>query len=388
MAVRRTGLARARKAAGFTQESFAEAAHVERSTVVRWEAGAREPLPYQRPKLARLLRVSLEKLDELLTTDARDEAESDDRPAHSLRHPGSVDLLAVAQLRQHVHELDERYDRAPSTSLLAETGKVLGQITLFTAHARTHRVRRELSAVEAESAILMGQLVWDASQRRDHRTAHRYFDQACAAAKRARDFAAEGLALLRKSFVALYGENDPEAGLVLTMQAAEMTTGTSHVLSGLAMLHAAEAHAMLGRLGDCERALGDAEARFGQIDEDDTALHLFSPTQYGRLAGSCYLFLGRAEQAAPILETAAAELRDRSKSEAIVLGNLSLAYLRQGKVDEAAGALHKAMDAIELTWGGGGLNILFDACREMRPWRHDADVQDVHDRVMTLMATK
>jgi hypothetical protein len=98
--------------------------------------------------------------------------------------------------------------------------------------------------------------------------------------------------------------------------------------------------------------------------------------------------LGQADKAAVILETTAAQLHDRSKSEAIVLGNLGLARLRQGKVDEAAGTLHEAMDVIELTWGGGGLNLLFDACREMQPWRHDTHVQDVYDRVMTLMATR
>ncbi|WP_157619986.1 hypothetical protein [Saccharothrix sp. NRRL B-16348] len=46
------------------------------------------------------------------------------------------------------------------------------------------------------------------------------------------------------------------------------------------------------------------------------------------------------------------------------------------------------MDVIERTWGGGALNVLFDAYREMRPWRQDGDVQDVYDRVMTLMATR
>jgi transcriptional regulator with XRE-family HTH domain/tetratricopeptide (TPR) repeat protein len=66
MAVRRTGFVRVRKAAGFTQESFAEAMHVDRSTVARWEQGTREPLPYQRPKLARLLRITMSVLDDLL----------------------------------------------------------------------------------------------------------------------------------------------------------------------------------------------------------------------------------------------------------------------------------------------------------------------------------
>ena len=66
MAVRRPRLVEARKAAGFTQESFAEAMDVGRSTVVRWEAGTNEPLPYIRPKLARVLGATMHELDELL----------------------------------------------------------------------------------------------------------------------------------------------------------------------------------------------------------------------------------------------------------------------------------------------------------------------------------
>jgi tetratricopeptide (TPR) repeat protein len=303
-----------------------------------------------------------------------------------LRHPGSVDLVTVARLRGQVHDLDERYDRAPSASLLAETGQCLGQVMFLRAHAPTSRVCRELQVVEAESATLMGQLVWDASQRRDHATAHSYFDQAIEAARQIRDPGAEGLALLRKGFVALYGEKDPLAGLRLTRQTAETTKGTSQVLTGLAVLHTAEAHAMLGQRVECERALSDADSYLDRIGTADVALDLFSPTQPGRLAGSCYLFLGRAKQAQPILEATARELRDHSKSQAIVLGNLSLAYLRQGNLDEAAAVLHQAIDVIELTWGGGGLNIVFGACRELQPWRQVAAVQDVYDRVMALMA--
>lgn len=66
MAVRRTELADVRKAAGYSQESLAEAMQVDRSTVFRWEAGNTDPLPYQQPKLARLLGISAEGLRRLL----------------------------------------------------------------------------------------------------------------------------------------------------------------------------------------------------------------------------------------------------------------------------------------------------------------------------------
>src|SRR5215469_5138491 len=63
---RRQRLARRRKALGLTQESLAELLDVERSTVIRWERGETEPLPWMRPKLATALRVSADRLEELL----------------------------------------------------------------------------------------------------------------------------------------------------------------------------------------------------------------------------------------------------------------------------------------------------------------------------------
>ncbi|GAA3881339.1 hypothetical protein GCM10022243_52410 [Saccharothrix violaceirubra] len=63
---KRQGLTRARKAAGFTQESFAEAMGVDRSAVVRWEAGSRSPHPHQRSRLSTLLGITMGELDQLL----------------------------------------------------------------------------------------------------------------------------------------------------------------------------------------------------------------------------------------------------------------------------------------------------------------------------------
>jgi transcriptional regulator with XRE-family HTH domain len=379
-------LAARRKALGYSQERLAAQLGVERSTVVRWESGETEPQPWFRPKIARALHISLEQLDDLLTESPLTESEAAGRLDFTLKHPTSVDLITVAELRHQVQQLDERYDRVPSTSLLAEAGQCLGQVGFLGAHATSGRVRRELYAVEAEAATLMGQLVWDASQRRDHLTAHMYFDQAIHAAQQFRDPTAEGLALLRESFVVLYGERDPRRGLALTIRTAETTAGFSHVLTGLAMLHTAEAHAMLGQQRPCEQALTRAEAHFDGVETTDTAIDLFSPTQFGRLAGSCYLFLNDAKRAQSILEETAQSLRDRSKSQAIVLGNLTLACIRQGNLEEAAARLHEAIDVIELTWSGGGLNIVFSAGRELRPWRDVPAAQDAYDRLLSLMA--
>jgi transcriptional regulator with XRE-family HTH domain len=62
----RRRLAERRKALGLTQEVLADLMGVERTTVVRWERGETAPLPWIRPKLARALRVSADRLEELL----------------------------------------------------------------------------------------------------------------------------------------------------------------------------------------------------------------------------------------------------------------------------------------------------------------------------------
>jgi tetratricopeptide (TPR) repeat protein/DNA-binding XRE family transcriptional regulator len=66
MAAKRQLLAQRRKAVGFSQEALASVLEVERSTVVRWESGDTEPLPWIRPNLARALGITVDQLGELL----------------------------------------------------------------------------------------------------------------------------------------------------------------------------------------------------------------------------------------------------------------------------------------------------------------------------------
>lgn len=386
MAGGRPRLARRRKAMGFSQESLAGRLAVDRSTVVRWERGSTQPLPWLRPKLARLLRVSVEELDSLLGQAGSSVEEADDRLLYSLEHPSSVDLLVVTRLQRQVDGIDACYDRLPSTSLLADAGQCLGQVGFLRAHTASTSVQRALCAVEAEAATLMGQLVWDAFQRRDHATARAYFDQAISAAQQLRDPVAEGAALLRKSFVVMYGEKNPKAGLELTGHTVATIRGSSQALAGLATLHLAEAHAMLRERTACEKALGEATAHFDRVAAGDAALGMYSPNQHGRLAGSCYLYLDDAKRAEEILDATAKALKDRAKSRAIVYGNLALARVRMRELDSAVTALHHAIDIVQETWGGGGLNIIFGAARALRPWRNDSVVREAYDRLLALMA--
>lgn len=310
-----------------------------------------------------------------------------DNLEHALRHPSGTDLVAVAQIRDKIRRLDQEYDCAKSTSLIADAGKCLGQIAFLQGHVTDNQVRRDLGVAQADASILMGQLIWDASQRRDHQTAYGYFGQAIGAARQLRLPEVEGRALLRSSYLALYGEKNPKSGLALTKRAEVAARGVSNTIASLSALHSAEAHSMLGQQRDCEAALNEAMLYIDQIDTCDPAIDLFSPTQHGRLAGSCFLALGQERRAKMYLEGTEKQLHGNPKCRSIVLGNLALASIRQKNLEEAIPVLHQAIDAVETTWGGGGLNVIFAAARELRPWSGAATVRDTYDRLLSLVAT-
>ncbi|MDF2257317.1 helix-turn-helix transcriptional regulator [Streptantibioticus ferralitis] len=385
MAVKRHGLVRRRRALGFTQESLAEALGVERSTVRRWESGESATIPFLRPRLARLLRVNAEELDELLAVAPEMRPSHTERVGYALRHPSGADLIVAAELRSNMDDLTDRYDAVPSATLLAHAAQQLNQVAFLADEAPAGRVQRELRALQADAATLMGQLVWDASQRRDHETARAYYAQSLEVARHLRDRATEGHALLRTCYVALYGANDHRQGLELALQAAQTTRKTSHALTGLALLHAAEAHAFLGEHSACERALLEAEKHLERSDGADAGHELFTPTHFGRLAGSCYLSLGDYGKAQRFLEETASQMQGRRKSRAIVLGNLALTAIRQGDLDAALVVFNDAVDELQGTRGGGGMNIVFRAARELRPWRSENAVQEAQDRLLALM---
>jgi tetratricopeptide (TPR) repeat protein len=303
-----------------------------------------------------------------------------------MQHPHGMDMAAAAHLREQAQSLAKQYDLVASTSLLPAAGECSGQVTFLRRQAPDGPVLRELQVTEAQLATLMGQLVWDASQRRDHATAVGYYDQAISAANHAGETTAEAYARLRKSYVALYGEQEPQAGLQLAQQAATLAeTGGSHALQGLALLHVGEGYAMLDDRRDCEAALGAAEAHLQAMQTADPAHGLLSADRLGRIQGSCYLTLGDSAKAGSILESTARRLHGRHKSKAIILGNLALAHLRQRDIEQAATVLHRAIDLLEVSRGGGGLNVVSAAVRELRPWRQEPVAQDVQERLLALM---
>lgn len=106
MAGRRQRFAERRKAVGHSQESFAEAVGVDRSTVGRWERGEIDPHPWQRPKLARVLDLTSAQLDALLSPDVQAPTLATVSPWLANGGPADADEFDALELSRRVQASD------------------------------------------------------------------------------------------------------------------------------------------------------------------------------------------------------------------------------------------------------------------------------------------
>lgn len=157
-----------RKALGFTQESLAALLQVERSTVVRWEAGKSEPLAWLWPKLAAALKVTPEQLTELLTggsTDAPLEAavDNDGKVDDDVNRRRALKVLGVgaASLGGGVVSIrDLVLDAARSSAILRASVETPGisQFALTDIRQRLYRLATDY-ALTSDLALILSELV-------------------------------------------------------------------------------------------------------------------------------------------------------------------------------------------------------------------------------------
>jgi tetratricopeptide (TPR) repeat protein/transcriptional regulator with XRE-family HTH domain len=151
-AAKRGRLTQRRSALGLTQEALAERLGVERSTVGRWERGEALPLPWIRPRLARVLRVSADGLDELLAVSTPPESSSGPAAAERGAVPTMPRQLPAAvagftgraaELQALTAILDETGARAPGTVVISAIGGTAGvgktALALHWAHQVAHQ---------------------------------------------------------------------------------------------------------------------------------------------------------------------------------------------------------------------------------------------------------
>lgn len=361
-----------RRVKNLSQEALARMCGVAQSTVTRAEAG--KGLTDRRKAFEALKGLG-----------AFDRQKPEEQPGHPdavgnalSQRLESTEASDIEKLAHSLRLLEQDYLTVPSTLVLARAGELHGRLNHQPGFA-DHPVAR---ALRARSCLLMGKVVWDASQRRETRAAAIYLDEAMATARAIGDNHTLAQALLRRSFIPLYSPTGDQHLALLTASRAMTTAHEDPSLQALAALHVSEAHARLKHPREALKYLDTADD-FAQLAPDaDVA------TWEGRrlrIAGSVHLELGRPDHAQNLLEQAAVLVRGRPKSHGIVLANLALAHVRQRDSDAAITVLHDAMDVSHTTRAGGAMPLISAAVKELTRRLPSPSVAEAQDRFIDLL---
>ncbi|SMD27430.1 helix-turn-helix domain-containing protein [Kibdelosporangium aridum] len=421
MAPKREGLAQRRKARGLTQEALADKLGVGRYTVQRWEAGLTEPQPWLRPRLAKELDVSCERLDYLLSggeTDdvdlapvrvcGHDQPESDemrrrellrlfstvgtlaalpaidpDRTAYAAEHPSHLDLATLDEYAQLNGQLWQTFLLAPSKGdAMPLVRHQLDILCTGLKHQQDDIVRQRLLALTADLLQLAGEIYFDANAYTD--AAHSY-TLAADASKTAQDYDLWACAMVRHSFVALYDRQFADAAPMLDLAAAVAERG-DRSLSTRHWVSVVHAHAFAG-LGDhaaCERALDQAE----QVRQLDGTVHnggwlRFDGARLAEERGACYVTLGRHDLAETVLNDALTH-RLTTRRRATVLTDLAMIGVHRRDPDKVATYAQTALNLARRTRSGVIARKLQALQPKLAPLLADKQVHKIHTEIAEL----
>jgi DNA-binding XRE family transcriptional regulator len=390
----RAGLATARKAAGLTQEDLAEALHVERSTIVRWEAGRHAPQAYLWPKLAKVLGISRDALAALLASADADVAEvtrtrvadevswstsgASARAAAVVRWSGKQrdPSLVDGGLQTASHSVvfkwllarrDEDVDNLPAcdsspqvtgddvaallamkrslTALDAEHGggaalplvlKYLSSEVVPLLHGRyDERIGRELFGAVAGLAMLAGWVAYDAGQ---HGQARKHMLHALRLSQVADDRLFGGRVLVAMSHQALHIGQIQDG---IDFAAAAMKGASAVGLPAAVALFAASAARALAVSGDKQASLNLMRTAEQALDKVTVAdgpewLTFMDEAELAGKLGRCFRDLGLHREAESYLEMSLSLHKAQyPRSRAITKIIHATNYARQGELEPA-----------------------------------------------------
>lgn len=398
---RRTRLAKRRRTLGFTQDSLADALGTDRSTIARWERGQCGPQPYHRSKLCELLTVSPDELDGLLTIEVAG-AQPRTSPVPNRAIQGRVIGPAVPPSDDGSDELDDMKRREllrllsvtgtllavpdivaePDAAAQADDAERIDQHEQLNAHlwqvyalsvskrtvypvvrrqldllatdlkgAHSSAAHKRLCVAIADLLQLAGEIFFDTDQ---YTSAAHCYTLAADAAREADAFDLWACALTRHAYLGVYERRFADVTPMLEGAARIARRGdgqlsTRHWVAAVR----AEAHAGLGELDPCRRALDEAEgtkALSGPVMPGGWLR--FDGTRLPEQRGTCYAALGRPDMASQAL-TSALESAPSPRRRGSILTDLAALGIQTRDLDQITEYGGRAVTLAEQTRSSG-----------------------------------
>lgn len=411
MAGRRNRFARRYRACGYSQESLAAELNVDRTTVGRWVRGESEPHGAIRPKLARLLHMTLSELQLLLepgggpqTTPPRSmvdiEMKGGDLDDVIRRNflqlvtmaGAAVSLQPAAEAAAHGGEFDgmgphlwKVYSRASSKrSVLPVVRDQVAELASALRGARGTAHKR-LCAEASDLFQLVGEIMFDGNRYTD---AAQCYTLAANAARESGNADLWACALTRHSFIGLYGDRRYEETEPLLSLARDVALRGDPQLSTRHWVAAvqAEVYAAIGDFSACQRALDAADEVHGLSGPVRNSGWLrFDGSRLHEERGTCYLKLGRADLAEASLTTALG-MSTSHRRKGAVLADLALLGAQRRDVDQLLEYASGALDIARQSQSGYVGRRLQDLRPQLKALRSDRRVKELEREISSLSA--
>ncbi|GHO66803.1 hypothetical protein KSC_056950 [Ktedonobacter sp. SOSP1-52] len=306
-----------------------------------------------------------------------------DRIGATLTHPTWIDESTLQELDTLNRQYWQAYRVASQkSSILDDVLAHLNVLTQALRDARTIAQRRKLCIMAADLAQLSGEIFFDASL---YTEAAQSYTFAISAAKEAGAHDLWSCALVRHAFLPIYDQRFPEALPLLQTaeQVAQQGDGTLVTKHWIAMV-SAEAYAGAGMLGECRRALDQAEGvRSVKHGMNGTWLR-FDSERILEEKGACFVKLAQPELAEPTLQEALQLHPTPTRRRGMVLTDLALAAGMRGDVEQACALGNEVVQIAHLGASGMLKKRLQVLQAQLAPFSQVPAVKDVNAQISLL----
>lgn len=401
---RRIELARLRRAQGWSQEGLAGELGVSRNSPYRWERGDTTPQPELRPAYARLLGISLFKLDALLgaVSEAdktmRKQVEEWDNGDDAMIRREFFRLAAVTSALLTAPDLAGSAPTANQTDYDAINGhlwrvyaRASAKSSMYPAvtvqvnsirnslnRPQTSTSLRQLCAQLADTYQLAGEIAFDSLRYDDAVSSYLL---AGSAAKEAQDPDLWACAMTRHALACLADDDLMEAEALLDAAARIARRGDSSRSSRhwVAAVQA-ETYARTGNTAACLRALDCAEEVRHLTGPPHTGWLRFTGSRIAEERGACLVLLGQFDQAEVAL-TQGLTSATSPRRQAAVLADLAALGIHRNDVDQVAEHTTALLNLAGQNNSGYITNKLNGLRTKLMPLRTEPNIRDLYDHV-------
>jgi transcriptional regulator with XRE-family HTH domain len=306
-----------------------------------------------------------------------------DRIGDALAQPMRMEALVLQDLEALNRHYWQNYRAVAQKSEILDA--VLAHLNVLIQALRdvqTDSQRQQLSILASDLAQLCGEIFFDASLYAD---AAQCYTFAASAAKEVKAHDLWACALVRHAFLPIYDRRFQDALPLLQVaeKVARRGDGALTTRHWVAMV-SAEAYAGSGMLDDCRQSLDLAEDVRGVKDGMNGTWLRFDGERILEERGSCFVKLGQADLAEPVLQDALQLHPHATRRRGMVLTDLALAAGMRGEMERACALGNEVIQIAQLGSSGvlkKGLHVLQT---QLSPFATSNAVKDLNAQIRLL----